>query len=160
MSVDQELEQSETVAGDSEAETKTDPIITEDYKDQYLRALADYQNLLRQTQKEKTEFFRYALADFLADLLPVYDNLKMSIANLKEDEQKSPWVEGVKYVLKQFKDILTERGVEEIKTVGEKFDHETMEAVEGEGELVEREIKAGYKLNGKVISPAKVIVKK
>ncbi|MEI7620513.1 MAG: nucleotide exchange factor GrpE [Candidatus Falkowbacteria bacterium] len=159
MSEEKDLDQSaEEVVSETKAETVN--IINEDYKEQYLRALADYQNLARQGQKEKEEFFRYALADFLQDILPVYDNLKTSVATLTEEETKSPWVEGVKYVLKQFKDILEARGVEEIKTVGETFNHETMEALEGEGELVEKEVKAGYKLNGKVISPAKVIVKK
>jgi molecular chaperone GrpE len=141
-------------------EVKEPEILNEDYKEQYLHALADYQNLVRQTQKEKAEFFRYALADFLGDLLPVYDNLKISVANLTAEEEKSPWVAGVKHVLKQFRDILEARGVEEIKTVGEAFDHSTMEALEGEGEMVEKEVKAGYKLHGKVIAPAKVIVKK
>jgi len=141
-------------------ETIPEDSASDDYKEQYLRALADYQNLLRQTQKEKEDFWRFALADFLCDLLPIYDHLKMSVANLKEDEQKSPWVEGVKYVLKQFKDTLEARGVEEIETKDMPFDHDTMEALEGEGEMVEREAKAGYKLQGKVIMPAKVIVKK
>lgn len=159
MSEEKDLDQSkEEVVSAKKAETVN--IINEDYKEQYLRALADYQNSVRQGQKEKEEFFRYVLADFLQDILPVYDNLKISVATLTEEESKSPWVEGVKYVLKQFKDILEARGVEEIKTVGETFNHETMEALEGEGELVEKEVKAGYKLNGKVISPAKVIVKK
>lgn len=159
MSEEKDLDQAEEeLVSEDKAESVN--IINEDYKEQYLRALADYQNLARQSQKEKEEFFRYALADFLQDILPVYDNLKMSVANLGAEEQKNPWVEGVKYVLKQFKDILEARGVEEIKTTGEAFNHETMEALEGEGELVEKEIKAGYKLNGRVISPAKVIVKK
>jgi len=148
------------VKEEAKEEEKEPEIINEDYKEQYLRALADYQNLVRQMQKEKEEFFRYALADFLEDILPIYDNLKISVASLTEEEQASPWVIGVKHVLKQFKDILEVRRVEEIKTVGEAFDHTTMEALEGEGEVVEREVKAGYKLNGKVISPAKVIVKK
>ncbi len=158
MSEEKDLDQPEETAGSEEVKTANEP--EEDYKEKYLRALADYQNLIRQSQKEKEEFFRYALADFLQDILPVYDHLKMSVANLKEEEQKSPWVEGVKYVLKQFKDVLEARGVEEIKTVGEAFDHETMDALEGEGEIVDKEIKAGYKLNGRVISPAKVVVKK
>lgn len=131
----------------------------DDFEAKYLRALADYQNLLRQTAKDKDEFFQYALSSFLHDILPVYDNLKTSIASLSESESKSAWVEGIKYVIKQFKDVLNEKGVEEIKTLGEKFDIETMEAVGGEGEIVEKEIKAGYKLNGKVIVPAKVFLK-
>ncbi len=130
----------------------------ETWEHQYKRALADYQNLLKQTAKEKEEFVRYALTDFLHDLLPVYDHLKMSLNNLNGEEEKNPWVEGVRHVLKQFKEILNNRGVEEIKTKGEKFDHQTMEALEGAGERVKKEIIPGYKLNGRVIRPAKVIV--
>ena len=128
------------------------------FENKYLRALADYQNLLRQSLKDREEFVKYALANFLEDILPVYDHLKMSLNGLKDDDHKSPWVEGVKYVLKQFKDVLESKGVEEIKTIGEKFDHETMEALDGKGEKVKQEVMAGYKLNGKVIRHAKVIV--
>jgi len=128
------------------------------YENKYLRALADYQNLLKRTAQEKNEFFQYAIANFLHDILPIYDNLKLSIGSLSETDAKSPWVEGVKHVIKQFKEALESRGITEIKTVGEKFDHNTMEALEGTGELVKKEVKSGYSLNGKVIVPAKVIV--
>jgi len=77
---------------------------------------------------------------------------------LPAEEENSAWVIGVKYVLKQFKDNLATRGVEEIKTVGEKFDHNTMEALDGEGETVSKEVMPGYKLNGRLIKAAKVIV--
>jgi len=129
-----------------------------DFEHKYKRALADYQNLLKQTAKDKEEFVKYALSDFLEDILPVYDHLKMSLAGLGKEESKNPWVEGVRHVLKQFKEVLTARGLEEIETKGEKFDHNTMEAVDGSGETVKQEIRPGYKLNGKVIRPAKVIV--
>lgn len=128
------------------------------FENKYLRALADYQNLLKQTAKEKTEFIRYALEDFLHDILPVYDHLKLSLQGLSEEESKNPWAQGVNHVLKQFKEALAVRGVEEIKTVGEKFDHSTMEALDGSGETVNKEVRPGYRLNGKVIRPAKVIV--
>lgn len=130
----------------------------ESNNDKHLRALADYQNLLKQTAKDREEFVKYALSDFLQDVLPVYDHLKLSVNGLSEEEAKSPWATGVSHVLKQFKDILEARGIEEIKTVGEKFDHNTMEAMDGTGETVEKEIMPGYKLNGRVIKPAKVIV--
>lgn len=128
------------------------------FENKYLRALADYQNLLKQTAKEKTEFIKYALEDFLHDILPVYDHLKLSLNGLNEEENKNPWAQGVNHVLKQFKEALAARGVEEIKTVGEKFDHSTMEALDGSGETVKQEVRPGYRLNGKVIRPAKVIV--
>lgn len=130
----------------------------ESSEQKYLRALADYQNLLKQTAKDREDFLKYALTDFLQDVLPVYDHLKMSMAGLSEEEAKNPWAVGVKHVLKQFKDILEARGVEEIKTVGKKFDHDLMEALDGQGETVKQEIMPGYKLNGKVIRHAKVIV--
>ena len=127
-------------------------------EEKYLRALADYQNLLRQHAADKTSFVKFALADFLEEILPVYDHLKMSVATLPEEEKNNSWVTGVTYVLKQFKDVLESHGIEEIKTVGHKFDHHTMEALEGKGEKVEKEIMAGYKLNGKLIRAAKVAV--
>lgn len=126
----------------------------------YLRALADYQNLLKQSSKEKMEFAKYALEDFLNQMLPVYDHLKLSLKNLKPEEEKNAWVEGVRCVLKEFKSVLENNGIEEIKTEGEKFDHNEMEALDGEGEMVDKEVMPGYKLNGKIIKIAKVIVKK
>lgn len=132
----------------------------EDFENKYKLALADYQNLLKKTAADKTEFAKYAISDLLEDIIPIYDHLKMSLAGLPEEETNNAWVTGVKYVLKQFKDALENRGVEEIKTVGEKFDHNTMEAIEGEGEIVSKEIMPGYKLNGRLIKAAKVIVTK
>ena len=80
---------------------------------------------------------------------------------------QSSWVEGIKHVVKQFKVVLENMGVKEIKTVSEKFDHHTMEAVDSEETedekkdgIVAREIKAGYRLNEKVVIPAKVVVYK
>lgn len=130
----------------------------ETWENKYKRALADYQNLLKQTVKEKEDFVKYALTDFLHNVLPVYDHLKMSLYGLSEEDGKNAWAEGVRHVLKQFKDVLSQHGIEEIKTVGEKFDHNTMDAIDGSGEIVKQEVMPGYKLNGKVIRPAKVIV--
>lgn len=128
------------------------------WENKYLRALADYQNLIKQQAKDRLEFVKYALGDFLHSILPVFDHLKMSMTGLSDEDLKNPWAQGVSHVLKQFKDVLNTHGVEEIKTVGEKFDHEIMEAVDGQGEKVKQEVMPGYKLNGKVIRPAKVIV--
>jgi molecular chaperone GrpE len=130
----------------------------EELEHKYKRALADYQNLLKNSASEKSDFLKYSLEAFLLEILPVYDNLKMSINTLKDEDTNSPWVEGVKYVIKQFQDILFSNGVSEIKTIGEKFDYNTMEAVEGAGEKVISELRPGYILNKKVIIPAKVVL--
>jgi len=149
------------VDGENKARfTFLEPIEADDFEHKYKLALADYQNLIKQNTKDKESFVKFALSDFLQELLPVYDHLKMSLATLPDNEKESAWVKGVEYVLKQFKDLLEARGVMEIKTVGEKFDHNTMEALEGEGEKVVKEVMSGYTLNGRTIRPAKVIVGK
>ncbi|MGE5425736.1 MAG: nucleotide exchange factor GrpE [Bacillota bacterium] len=130
----------------------------DNFEHKYLRALADYQNLLKQSAKDKEEFIKYVLEDFLHEILPVYDHLKLSVSSLGETEKDSAWVKGVEYVLKQFKDVLESHGVKEIKTVGEAYDYHRMEAIDGKGDKVVKEVRPGYDLNGRVIRPAKVIV--
>jgi molecular chaperone GrpE len=130
----------------------------EPYEQKYLRALADYQNLQKQQAKERQEFVKFAIEDFLNDIIPVYDHLKLSLKGLSEEERANPWAQGVALVLKQFKEVLATNGVEEIATVGQPFDYESMEALSGQGETVKQEVSPGYRLNGKVVRPAKVIV--
>lgn len=122
------------------------------------RALADYHNLSKNIAQEKADFIRYSLQDFFLEILPIYQNLRMAINSLGEKERDNPWVEGVKYVIKQFQDVFRNNGLEEIKTVGEKFDYNLMEAIEGNGEIVVKEVNPGYKLKGKVIMPARVVL--
>ncbi len=124
----------------------------------YKLVLAEQQNLIKQKEREKEEFVKYANERLLSDMIPVYDNLKTSMKFADDEVKNNGWAQGIEYIIKQFKDVLVGLGVEEIKTVGEKFDINTMDAMEGEGEVVKKEVKAGYKLNGKVIVPAKVIL--
>ena len=126
--------------------------------DQYLRALAEQQNLMKRQAIEKEEFIRYANQEIISEFLMVYDHLKLSIGSLSEEEKNSAWVKGVELTVKQFRELLGINGIEEIKTVGEKFDPNFMEAMEGSGEKVAREIMPGYKLNGRVIRAARVIL--
>lgn len=125
-------------------------------EERYKRALADYQNLLKQSAKEKLAFAQFANESLLHKLIPVYDNLKTSMKHLDEVTKKNSWVTGVGYILKQFGDALREVGVEEIETEGKIFDHNNMEAMSGQGNKVAKELRPGYKLYGKVIIPAKV----
>jgi len=122
----------------------------------YLRALAEQQNLVKRQAVEKEEFIKYANQEIISEFLSVYDHLKMSINFLPEEEKNNAWVKGVEMTIKQFKDLLNTNGVEEIKTVGEKFNPAEMEAIEGQGEKIVKEIIGGYKLNGKVIRAARV----
>ncbi|PIT87521.1 MAG: nucleotide exchange factor GrpE [Candidatus Magasanikbacteria bacterium CG10_big_fil_rev_8_21_14_0_10_40_10] len=137
-----------------------------EYKTGWQRALADYKNLQRETDQRRSEWAKQSETQILEEFLPVYEHLKMTIDNDQLVDDKNPWLEGVRHVLKQFKDILARHGVEEIKTVGEKFDpifHEAVgqqESNEFDDETIIKQISSGYCLGDKILKPAKVIVNK
>jgi len=117
------------------------------------RALADYQNLEKRTVQEKTEFVKFASAALLDKLLFILDGLEKCQAHFKD--------KGLDLVLSQFKKVLESEGLEEIKTEGEEFDPQLMDAVEmikGKKNYVIEVILKGYKLNNKILRPAKVKV--
>jgi len=147
-----------------------------DYLDGWKRALADYENFKKQSEKEKQEFIKFANANLIISLIPVYNNLKLALKHSPNND----WSKGVEHIQKQFKQVLSDYQVEEIlPKVGDEFDinlHEAIESQEtrnpeklrnGAGKKQETKdinkiskiISCGYKLNGKVFVPAKVIVK-
>ena len=136
----------------------------EELDHKYKLALADYQNLLRQTAKDKSDIIRYGNEKLLNELLPVYDFLKISLAHSAEGDQLAS---GLKYVLQEFKKVLTNASVEEIVTKDQVFDFNTMEAVErvetedeAQNDKVAKELQAGYMIYDKVVRPARVAVYK
>lgn len=139
----------------------------DDFEGLYKRALADYQNLAKQSAEEKASLVKHANAQLILEMIPVYDNLKTAINFSDESVAGNGWAEGIKYVIKQFKEVLENNGVKEIETVGQKFDHNKMEAAESEetddkkkDDTVARELKSGYEMHGKIINAARVVVYK
>ncbi len=147
--------------------------LSNDYLEGWKRARADYENLERQTQQMKENWIKMANEELLVNILPVYDNLKLALSAAEKDEEGSKWLEGFKHIKSQFGKVLGEHGVEEIKTVGEQFDPQVHEVIDlndsedggdklaDEGDMViKKDIRPGYKLNGKLLYPAKVSLKK
>lgn len=132
------------------------------------RALADYENLKKQTEIEKQEFVRFANANLLLGLIPVYENLKLALVHAPKNNE---WTKGVEHIKNQFKQVFDYNGVEEIiPKAGDKFDIEIHEAVEHTDKIqisadntdkskISKVVSCGYKLNSKVFVPAKVVVK-
>jgi len=140
----------------------------EEYKQGWQRAQADYQNLVRETAKQKGEWMQMIKGDVLEDFIPVYDNFKKAFSHEvgAGDKQVENWKKGIEYIMKQFGDVLKNNGIEEVKTIGEIFDprfHEIVGEEESDGakehEII-REVDGGYKSGEKVIKVAKVIVAK
>ncbi len=126
----------------------------QELENQLKRALADYQNLERRVTEERQLLGQLSAALLIEKFLPVLDNLESAQKHLND--------QGLEIVLKQFKDILAYEGVEEIEAEGQEFNphlHEAVGTEEGPsvGKIVNVMAK-GYKLNDKVLRPAKVVV--
>lgn len=127
----------------------------EELEEKWKRALADYHNLEKRLEKKKEELVKFSNASLIDKLLSVLDSLEKAVDHLED--------KGLKLVLEQFKAVLSSEGLTEIKAQGEKFDPEKMDAVEmvkGEKDRVFEAILKGYRLNNKVLRPAKVKVGK
>lgn len=134
----------------------------EEYLSGWQRAKADYENFKKETDKRMGDLTSFAKAGILSDLIPILDNFTKATSHVPEDQKNADWVVGVFHIQKQLEDFLANNGLEKIKTVGEKFDHNLHEAVgkktSEQKDIIIKEVSSGYILNDKVIIPAKVIV--
>ena len=129
----------------------------EDYDaldDHFKRILAEFENFKKRSKKERESLYNSILSDVVESILPILDNLENATKAETKDEN---YKQGVELVLKQFKDVLKAKGVEEIEDLGETFDPELHDAVrsvqdetKGEKEIVEV-YRKGYKIGSKVI---------
>lgn len=133
---------------------------TSDYLNGWKRAQADYQNLQKRTLQDQQEFVKYANENIILDFIPVLDNLESAYGAMPKELAKNAWTQGIKFIKKQLEDALKKNGIEEIEAkIGQKFNPEFHEAVKSDkkaSDQITKIILKGYKLNGKVIRPAKV----
>lgn len=138
-----------------------------EYKDKYLRVLAEQENARKRLQKERIELSKFATESIIADMLRPIDNLEnaLNYAQAMSEEVRN-WAIGFQMILTQFKDILSSNGVTAIEAKGKAFDphyHEAVEMVETEDVIpgiVMEECMRGYKMGDKTIRPARVKVSK
>lgn len=167
MAEDKKEELEEKKNSEQEKEEKKnhkDMVPKQDYDeldDRYKRILAEFENYKKRNAKEREGLYNSILSDIIEVLLPIVDNLENAVKVETSDES---YKQGVELVLKQFKDVLTSKGVEEIKSLGETFDPELHEAVssvqddsKGEKEIVQ-EYRKGYKIGSRVIRHSMVVV--
>ena len=133
----------------------------EEQEDRLKRLMAEFENFKKRSSKEREGLYNSLVSDIFSSLLPVIDNLEKAVEAKTEDEA---YKQGVELVLKQFKDVLSANGVQEIEAVGQVFDPELHEAVasvtdENLGEkVIKEEYRKGYKIGSKVIRHSMVVV--
>lgn len=165
---DKEKEVKEEVVENEKQDQKEkkhkDMVPKQDYdelEDRFKRILAEFENYKKRSGKEREGLYNSILSDVIEVILPVVDNLENAV---KAETQDENYKQGVELVLKQLKDVLKSKGVEEIETVGNTFDPELHEAVSsiqdenlGEKEIAQ-EYRKGYKIGNKVIRHSMVVV--
>lgn len=161
----------EELASALEGELESDSVgdvLTEEIaelKAEALRAHAEAQNARRRAEQDVEKARKFALEKFVADLLPVADNLERAIAagDVNSEEQKAV-LEGVELTLKSLQDTLKKYKVDIINPEGEPFDpqvHQAMTMVPNpdvEPNTVLNVFQKGYTLNGRLVRPAMVVV--
>lgn len=138
-----------------------------EYKDKYLRQLAETENARKRLEKEKQEMMRFAIENVVVEWLRPLDDFEnaLKFAQGMSDEVKN-WAYGFQMILTQFKDALAHNNIFSFDSVGKMFDpheHEAIEMVESDsvppGIVVEEQTR-GYKMGDRVIRSARVKVSK
>ena len=133
----------------------------DELNDRYKRVLAEFENFKKRSGKERETLYNSILSDIVEVFLPVVDNLENA---LKIETQDVEYKKGIELILKQFKDILKTKGVEEIPAMGETFDpslHEAVSSVQDpdkNAQEIVQEYRKGYKIGSKVIRHSMVVV--
>ncbi|MDO4764870.1 MAG: nucleotide exchange factor GrpE [Eubacteriales bacterium] len=124
-------------------------------EDAYRRMLAEFDNYRKRSIKEKEMMFEKGAADIIESLLPILDDFDRAFQHLPEE--KDSVISGMEMVFKKMITTLEGMGVEEIKALGEEFDHDLHSAISHEenpdfGENIVSEVyQKGYLYKGKVI---------
>jgi molecular chaperone GrpE len=128
-----------------------------------LRKSADFDNLKRRTEKDKAEYFKFALADAFHDLLGVLDNFERALAH-RGDASSEDFQAGIDMIARQLGDTMRKYGLVEVPALGLPFDPNVHEAVVREetvdsapGTVLEV-FQRGYTLNDRLLRPARVKV--
>jgi len=128
----------------------------EEYLNGWKRERADFLNYKKEEMERIGQMIKYANQELILKILPILDNFELAEKHIAD--------EGISQIKKQLSDLLAKEGIEAIKTMGEPFDPNTMEAVGeaegGEEGTIAEEVLRGYTMHGKVIRPAKVKVTK
>ncbi len=132
----------------------------ENLQNQLKRAVADYQNLEKRVAEGRSEFTSWATTELVKKLLGVMSHFDMALSGATEQDRLSGWFKGVELAVGQLRQVLRDEGLEQIETDGQ-FDpalHEAVDTRDGENDKILEVVERGYKLNGKIIKPARVVV--
>ena len=132
--------------------------------DKYLRLFSEFDNHRKRTAKEKLDLTATASENVIKDILPVLDDFERALQNMEKNGNEAD-LQGVTLIFNKLKDTLKKKGLEEIEAMNAEFNTDEHEALtmipapeeDKKGKVLDV-IQKGYKLNGKVIRFARVVV--
>jgi molecular chaperone GrpE len=137
----------------------------DDFRDKFMRALADAENSRKRADRDRREAEQYGSTRLARDLLPVYDNLKRALAVVSDDfrEQANALIEGVELTLRELTNVMTRHGVTPISpAVGDIFDPQHHQAMfeaplpgTKAGDIIQV-MTEGFMLHDRLLRPAQV----
>lgn len=148
------------------SETENEPDIAPeiiDYKDKYLRTMAEFENYRKRSNAEKADWIRHATKELALHICDVLDNFERAILQATAKDLKSPFMEGMILIEKQLASALGKEGIKRIEALGQEFDPEYHEALahipsEYDENIVAAIIQNGYTMHERVIRPVRVAV--
>jgi len=157
----------------AEAESQLEELQAEnaELKDRLLRTMADMENLLRRTEREKADTAKYAISNFARDVLSIGDNLRRAIDAVPEeaiagDAALKSLLDGVEVTERELVNMMERHGITRIDPKGERFDpnfHQAMLEIENkdmDAGTVAEVVQPGYVIEDRVLRPAMVAVSK
>ena len=133
----------------------------QEYLEGWQRGQADFVNFKKRLEQDKIDTVKYANAGLILKILPVLDDFERAIGAVPPSMAKEPWVGGINGIARKLENVLESVGLSAIKAQGEFFDpslHEAAGCAPGVEGIVVRELEKGYKLNERVLRPARVLV--
>ena len=137
----------------------------DDFKDKFMRALADAENTRKRADRDRREAENYGGSRLARDLLPVYDNLNRALTAAEEGEEKAPeaLLEGIQLTMRELVNVFKKHGIEPIEPeVGDRFDPQQHEAMfeaplpgTKAGEIIQVSA-TGFMLHDRLLRPAQV----
>ncbi len=140
----------------------------QEYLEGWKRCKADFENYKKRQAESQGYIGEYVKEGLILQILPVLDNFRSATEHIPAEQKDSPWVAGIMHIQKQLENILRDNGAEEIEVkVGDEFDPSLHEAIGNEerskknevSDKISKVVLKGYKISGKVVRAARVVVK-
>ena len=163
----EEVEESDSENQATSENEKGEKTWEEKYNDAYdalLRAKAEVENIKKRSEKEVSNAYKFSTESIFLDLIPIFESLDIAVSQDTDSLSKENLIEGNNLLKNMFDSLLEKNSLEVINPINEKFDpnlHQAIKTIENDKKddnTVEEVLQKGYKLVGRVIKPALVVV--